>query len=393
VTAQQALWRACWLAASLFSIPGSAQAPSEVGLSLRDCQTGATEPSPQLLELLRLELRADAVDRLSVVVRRVPGAPEPRAGGETRRAIRSSSRAELEPVLSIERGCDRVDDGLLRLGYRDPARDARLQRSLSLEDVPIALRERTLALALAELFRAGQADASDAGSKEALPSAAEAGTRRNSIDAAEIEQHPAADSGSDSERPPVELERPPAADGGGTDPAPSGASAHGRPRSSSWALAVGPALHVLPSSGTMLVGAEIALSWRSVSAGVLGSLSGNTDPLGSVAYRRLHGFVAYEVFRVDPAPFRIAAGVRAAFGATFANVTPLATALPQNVTAATGDLALETSFAWLVGSGWQTKLRLDVGYALGPAIRADDRDLANFSGLFIGAAVCLVAAL
>jgi hypothetical protein len=142
-----------------------------------------------------------------------------------------------------------------------------------------------------------------------------------------------------------------------------------------------------------LGGAEIALSWRDLSAGAVGNLGNDSHPLGSVAYRRVHGFVAYDLLRTEPARFRVAAGLRAAFGATFASVTPKPGAVSENISAASGDLAVGTTLAWLISAGWQTKLRLDVGYAFGPRIQAEDRDLANFSGLFIGASLCLVAAL
>lgn len=364
MTARRAVCRTLWLVASLSSVstPSSAQSPAEVGLSLRDCWSGATEASPELMELVRLELRVDGIAR-------VPSATQSRQRGTT---------------LWIERGCERGEGSQVVIGYGDPARGWNLERSLSLEDVPLALRERALALALAELFRAGDTTESrDVGapdvSREAKPakekpetppSSEEAASNMTAVVHADRERAVAAASGAETLRAaPVR-----------------GAAA------SAWQLQIGPALQMLPSSGVALFGAMLAVSWRNLTAGVLGNLGGDSDPLGDVSYRRVHGFLSYDVVSTEPAQFRIAAGLRAAFGATFANVTPLAAAVSRNVASASGDVALETSLRWLISASWQTKLSVDVGYAFGPRMQADDRDLANFSGVFVGASLCVVAA-
>jgi hypothetical protein len=391
--------RASWLVAALAVVtPISAQESSELGLSQRDCASGAeSSPSRELMELVRLELRADGVIRVTGTAR---------------------SR-QYGTLLWVERGCSQVeragtavDRGEVMIGYRDEPRQRNLQRSLSLSDVPPALRQRALALALAELFRAGEAsategtartgatrDATGAGtSSQAGVSAAATDSSRASLNTGAESSDTRADAVANAS---AESERATHAAIGSSDAVRSPTGEARVPQSVStdaigsrpaWALALGPALHALPASAAMLFGAEIALSWRRVSAGVLGNLGSDSDPLGSVDYRRLHGFVTYEALSTEPATFRVTAGIRASLGATFTHVTPVAAALPRNATAASGDLALETGVAWSITRSWQTKLSVDIGYAFGPRIQADDRDLANFSGLFVGASLRAVAA-
>jgi hypothetical protein len=385
-----------FLAAALVSVCRSAraQALGELGVSERNCVSGEAVPSPELVELVRLELRADGV-------RRVLSAARPRERGSW---------------LWIERGCRHVGDratfadrSLAVIGYRDSPRERHLERSLSLADVPPALRERALALALAELFRAGEANV--AGGAVQASEAVRADEERGRVDPGRTGEAAAASrppntptspdvvaEPADAERattslPPVDSERPPAAISGAAETRRTSPDRFGSGFASPWALAVGPALHALPANGAMLFGAEIAISWRKLSAGALGNLGSDSDTLGSVAYRRLHGFAAYELLSTDPALFRITAGLRAALGATFTNVTPTPNAVSQNATAASGDLALETGVRWTISPSWQTKLSMDIGYAFGPRIQADARELANFSGLFVGASWCVVAGL
>jgi hypothetical protein len=191
----------------------------------------------------------------------------------------------------------------------------------------------------------------------------------------------------------TDAESSPSGDGGDSTAQRASSDRSDTGPASPWALSAGPALHALPANSALLFGAEVALSWRRLTAGVLGGLGGDSDRLGRVGFRRLHGFVAYEALSTQPATFRVTAALRAAFGATLTDVTPIAAALHRNATAASGDVALEAGVRWTLSPRWQTKLGLDVGYAFGPRLRADDRDLANFAGFFIGASLCAVAAL
>jgi hypothetical protein len=391
VISRGAVRRAAWLVAALASVAVRvrAQESSELGVSERDCVRGVTAPSAALLELVRLELRADGVARVT----------------------RANASQQSGRLLWIERGCPRVgepsaavDGSALVIGYRDRARDRSLERSLSLADVPPALRERALALALAELFRAGEANPGDEQSFAA--SNGEQNTRGDSVShedttaadqrvARAVEELP---DSTDREQTtdtsdPAGADAASAANGGETTSERAASDHFGSRLESAWTLAVGPTLHALPANSALLFGAEVALSWRRLNAGVLGSLGGDSDRLGSIDYRRLHGFVAYEALSTELAPFRITAGLRAALGATFASVTPIAAAVPRDVTASSGDVALETGVRWILSPRWQTKLGLDIGYAFGPRLQADDRELANFSGFFIGASLCAVAAL
>jgi hypothetical protein len=245
------------------------------------------------------------------------------------------------------------------------------------------LRERALALALAELFRAGevvevQVVEPSHPANESKPANAEPDAALSSEESASTVRAVV----------PAENERPPAADGGAD--AVRSASLRSAPPSA-WQVQIGPALHVSPSSGNPLFGALLGVSWRGLTAGVLGNLGGDRDVLGDVSYRRVHGFVVYDAVSTEPTQLRIAAGFRAAVGATFIDVAPTDAAFSMNVASVSGDVALETSVRWLLSARWQTRLSVDIGYAFGPRIRADERDLANFSGLFVGAALCLVA--
>jgi hypothetical protein len=325
----------------------------------RDCQQRVADVPAPVLELLRLELQSDGV------------------------GLAATARA-LGPALWVEQGCERGQP--LVLVYVDAQEARRVERSISLGDVPNALRDRTLALALAELFRAGTAQ------RAPQPTAASVATPTQEVQASSEPEPAAKPEAAEQPGPAEQPARTPAAVRGTAAPAPE------RPGSSSsaalgWAIALGPALQVLPTSGSVLFGAEVACSWRSLSAGVLGSLGSSNDSLGSVAYRRLHGFVAYDLLHTDPARLRLSGGVRAAIGATFASVTPAAAALSSDVVAPSGDLALEATLALLLSAHWLAKLRLDFGYALGPRFRAETRELADFSGVFVGASLCASASL
>ncbi|HKP60676.1 MAG TPA: hypothetical protein VJV78_28305 [Polyangiales bacterium] len=342
------LW-VCCLALALLATSASAQPGSaeEICLVARGC---APTIQGELLELLRLELSSERV---------VLGDP---------------ACAERAPALWIERACPAAESGELELRRSHPAggRPA-LTARLRLDDVPASLWNRTLALALAELFRAGTAESS------AQPEAATS-------------------SEDDADDRPATAEEQQAANTPGSAPAAplpavqATTSVASSPRPV-WAVEAGPAMHLTPGRGTALFGAEVGLHWRRLRGGALATFGVHSVGLGQIDYRLLHAYAGVDVLQTRHAAWTFAAGIRAALGATFTNSTASSDVEILDTVALSGDLALDLSVALQISATWLARLGLDLGYAAGPTFHADDPVVDQFSGLFIGASLGLGAAL
>jgi hypothetical protein len=291
-----------------------------------------------------------------------------------------------------------------------------LERTLSLHDVPVELRSRVVALALAELLRASWPT-----SASALP-----------LSAAAPEQQPAAQT-EVSVVPPQE-DTDGAATGAPSAPSPvdSSPAAPGQPQRAATlvdansnaaeapeqnpsaaadldtadridanqpaqgtgiSLALGPALHISLRGAPVLYGAELSLSWWRLSFGALGYLRNVSDDLGDIAIKRVHAFAAFELLRVAHEPWTWSAAVRGAAGGTLASASAASAALSTGSSDFTWDGSLETSLALRVAPTWAARLRANLGMAYAPAYRADARVIADYSGLFTALSLSLVHSL
>jgi hypothetical protein len=278
------------------------------------------------------------------------------------------------PSLSVEQACDSNADALLR--FRDPSSGATHTRVLSLRDAPPELRARVLALALSELLRSHWAPAADSGAP--APASAATSVAADTSKPKEVAR--------DLALGRVPTPRP---------AAPLQLTEHVRaPRAGEFALSLGPSLHVFFGNGSCLYGAELSLSWWRLSLGMLGMLgTKRDDTLGRAHYRRLHGFLSFEVARLALRDWTWAAAIRGALGGTFADSDARSSAVSSHGSDLSYDGSIETWLALRFADGWSAKLRANLGYALGPRYLADSRVLTDFSGLFLGLALDLTIAL
>lgn len=269
------------------------------------------------------------------------------------------------PRLSVDQPCNAPGgDALLR--FHDPRSGADQTRMLSLRDTPPELRARVLALALTELLRSQQSLAAETDQPPPQPSAAERAAA------------PVPEQASD---PAARLTPTPHVD----QPARAAATPQ---RGPSFALSLGPTLEVYFAHGSLLYGAELSATWWRLHLGVLGSLGTNGDAaLGSAHYRRVHGFLSFDIARLPFGAWIWAAAVRGALGGTFASADAQSSAAPARASDLSCDGSLETWLALRVADAWAAKLRSNLGYAFGPRYLADSRVLADFSGLFLGLAL------
>jgi hypothetical protein len=316
-------------------------------------------------------------------------------------ALRVQTRTDPAlPMLAVEQACV-VSSAEARLRFRDPRSGVDSVRALSLRDTSPELRARVLALALAEMLRAHWVPAADGGEMAASPApaattgamaepavaAAASGAERRAAPTPKHEQAPR-----EREGLPVPAPTPAANAEPASSPQPA-ATTH-TPRDTGFSLSLGPALHVFFRGGSLLYGAELSITWRRFSLGVLGSLGTNRDDvLGRAHYRRVHGFASFELARVLEGEWTWAAAIRGALGGTFGDADAQSIALPSQTADVTYDGSLETWLALHIADGWSAKLRANLGYALGPRYLADGRLLADFSGVFLGLALNLTTAL
>jgi hypothetical protein len=278
------------------------------------------------------------------------------------------------------------------LTIRTPAEGARVSRTLSLTDVPSALRARSIALAGAELLRSARASgdpptpqddapAAESGTATAAPSGSTAaGDARETAAGERATDLPVADS-PDSRATDASTER-------GT-----------RLRESSLAglpvlsLGLGPALRVLGKPYLALYGGEISLHWRRIGIVGAGLWGAQSDSLGTARFVWLDGSIALSVVRVLWQRWSLSGDVRGALGVVHADASATDLAIAVSATNMVWSAAAQLTLAYLLGSRWLLRLSLQTGYAAGPRFTADHRTLTAIAGPFIGIGLSTALAL
>lgn len=344
----------------------AAQAPERVALVLPDC-TDTAAWQRDVLELLRVELQVDHAAQIDVA---------DAGGGE-----------QQLPALWVQRECAAGSGGPLQLRSSDPVRGSLLERSLTLHDVPRELQSRVVAIALAELLRASwRTDAVSGVSAAADSGATESGAEHSERTEAARSKEPGTEGDATlAEHRDTELTR--RADSSAVEER----SAQLRPISGI-VIGLGPALHISLRGAPVLYGAQLSLSWWRLSVGALGYLGSVSDAIGDIAFERLHGFAAFDALQLQRGRWIWSAAVSGSAGGTFANAHALGTALSTGSTDFSWDGSIETALALRFDAAWSLRVRASLGLAYSPAYRADDRVIADYSGLFTAVSLSLAHA-
>jgi hypothetical protein len=325
----------------LFLAEGVAtQGPERVAVILPDCPE-AVAWRREVGELLRVELQVDHASQVEVT--------------------EDPNIAQRLPALWVQRACAALGGEPVQLRASDPQRGAVLERTLGLHDVPLELQSRVIALALAELLRAGWPSPLAVAALEA--------------DAAPLPAEP------DAVAAAPQLAGP---DLTAVDSGVAEARSGRLPSTSRIALALGPALHVSLRGAPVLYGAELSLSWWQLSVGALGYLGSVNDAIGDIAVKRLHGFAAFDVLQIERGAWIWTAAVRGGAGGTFANAHAIGTARSTASSDFSCDGSLEAGLGLRLAAEWALRLRASFGLAYSPAYRADERVIADYSGWFTG---------
>jgi hypothetical protein len=352
--------------------PEPAQTGTSVAyLRLSDCDAPpwTREQAAELLRALALELRSDGVEQVHA----------------------AEAGTELTPLLELDVDCATTAE--FALGARSAPGVELSIRRMDLRDVPEPLWPRALALALAELLRTSRRAASPATPPAAVVQA-DAGTQPSTstadspvaADAGENEagdetSAPTSEAGTakgatDTNAPPTSqaASRAPFEDNAGEQHDPE-------PRH---VLSIAPNARWLPGSSDALYGAAIGWEWLRFGAGLNALFGRASDTLGATSFGLVHAVLSYQALHLRLGREVLSAGPALGAGITWASAGSSSSANGGSALLLSYEVGARLGVSHDFSRGLAGGLCLEVGYAHGPKLRADDRDLATLSGVFLG---------
>jgi hypothetical protein len=316
-----------------------AQTASVIELELPDCLGPAWRD--QLISSASIELREDGAS-----------------------LITHESEREGSVHIAVAVPCN-SDPNEAEIAIHQPSKTEPLSRTVQLADVPHHLRPRTLAIALAELWRTSHTRApraQDLASNRAHPQPTAANLE------APVQPNAAATAIDTSRR-----------DATNNADAQSGAPT----------LSLAPALRVYFAARNALPGAQLAFGWRSWRIGAEGYYGEHVDQLGSARFGVIQGFLSWELARIHFGAYGLALAPRAAIGGILATASAQAPAFASSATITSWDASAEAAFWRMLTTHWRFALRVQLGYAHGPVLASDAGELARLHGLFATAGLSL----
>jgi hypothetical protein len=312
-----------------------------------------------LSSALALELRSDGVDQIR--------AAEEGAEGAT-------------PLLELDVDCATTADFVLR-ARSAPAAPLDTRR-MDLRDVPEPLRPRALALALAELLRTSRRTAAlttppatvvqaDADAQSITPTSES--TAGNATSAPASEAAPA----------PTSANASPISDAAAIAPHEDTPDEQRDPEPRH-ALSIAPSARWLPASSDALYGVAAGWEWLRLGAGINALFGRAGDTLGTTHFGLVHAVLSYQALRLRLARQVLYAGPALGAGFTWASAGTSASANGGSALLLSYELGARLGVSHDFSRGLAASLCLEAGYAHGPKLRADDRDLATLSGSFLG---------
>lgn len=309
-----------------------AQPSSSIELDLPPCLEPAWRD--QLISSARIELREDG----ALLTR----AGEPREDSVLIAVAISCSGAPGDARIHIQRGSEHSS------------------RTVQLADVPHHLRPRTLALALAELWRSSRALRAQDLASSPQPTAA---------------------------KPEVPVQ--PHAAVKAIDSSETDATRSAEAQSDAPTLSLAPALRLYFAARNALPGAQLAFGWRSWRIGAEGYYGEHDNQLGSARFGLAQGFVSWELARAHFGSYGVALAPRAAIGGILATANAQAPAFASSVATISWDASAEAAFWRMLTTHWRLALRIQLGYAHGTILASDAGELARLHGLFATAGLSL----
>jgi len=328
------------------SFRAQAQSANDIALDLPACLDATWRA--RLVESASLELRED--------------------GAVLAPSLARASR-EHRVVIAVDMPCE-SDPTVAQIHLTVPSSSDVLTREAQLSDTPPALRPRTLALALAELWRTSLA-------RQTLslqPTAAAPSSVLARDDGELLPTRMTGDASPPAASVPITV-------------APS--SNNSAPRSDAPTLSLAPSLRLYIADRTALPGAQLAFSWRAWRIGAEGFYSSHEDVLGRATFGLLQAVVSWELARVSFGAYGLALGPRAAIGGIVATATARAPAFASSASILTWDAAGEATLWRMLTSSWRLALRVQLGYAHGAVLASDFGELARLDGLFAQANLAL----
>lgn len=295
--------------------------------------------------------------------------PAPAAG------VNEYTRVELHLAVDCSLDAQRIHAAVV-----NPRSGARVERDLSLADVPVEDRPRVVALASGELLQTLgyqlHASSTESAPTAAFPPAADAPrTASETVTSAK----PPARTRPPAPRPPATGNAPPR-DSRQTDDALAGAR---QTRTIEWL--VGGKLRWFPEQGGLLVGGGGGVRLERFALGLEALTGSSEDPLGEAWVGTSALTAGYELARVTHGALALRGAIAGALGLTWAfaersapNVDSFSTV--QLYLDARATLVLE----WGPAEATRLLLGLELGRAAGLIATADDQPIAATGGWFAG---------
>jgi hypothetical protein len=278
------------------------------------------------------------------------------------------------------------------LAARSAAEGELSSRRMDLRDVPEPLRPRALALALAELLRT-----SSRAVPLATPPAPVVQTDAAPQPSATTSESPVT---ADAESKAANETSAPASDAGtaraaaGANAAPTSQAASRAPHEETageqqdaelrHTLTIAPNARWLTASSDGLYGAAIGWEWLRLGAGLNALFGRASDTLGATSFGLVHAVLSYQVLRLRLGRQLLHADPALGAGITWASAGSSTSANGGSALLLSYELGARLGVSHDFSRGLAGGLCLEAGYAHGPRLRADNRDLATLSGLFLG---------
>jgi hypothetical protein len=371
----------CLSVASLAHAQPQPRSGAGVTIALPACRLAGWSNNA-LLDALRLELESTReVDRVQI-------ADSASVAPSFRLALDTDCR---EHIRARQGGSGSSAE--VRLSVTDPD-GGHVSRVFELRDIPAEVQLRSLALAAAELVRAGIAAWSGhvvlAGDARGEPAPVAAPDAVREVD---LTPQPLAakDDTPDSESVDAGAPAEPQA-----IPTPKDVATPTHPTSvfdSEFSLFLRPAFRVFVTHGDAMFGGELALRWRRFAVGTACLLGWYSDLLGTARVGSATVFVSYEPIRVRASAFEFAAGPRVALGPTWATTTATSASSGSATWLFAWEVAIELAVSYALADSWALALRGNIGFGSGARFQADDRELADLYGVFVGTTLSVGASL
>ncbi|HMI91795.1 MAG TPA: hypothetical protein VK509_10555 [Polyangiales bacterium] len=374
----------------------------------------------------------DSVTRVRVRLPECNAAPwTERENAELMRALELELRDEGIRALDARANDDQDGAALLELSTDCAAARGELllrarsatgelrSRRMELRDLPSPLRPRALALALAELLRASMLAPHAAATPQppdeparVAPAASEPATNEPAAAAQPVAQPSATDAGAgeraaeraDPTKEPANPAAEPRAAGRKTSgppaaepdrsarPAPDLQTGDGDD-GARHALWLAPNGRWLLDSSDGLFGAAVGWQWARLGANISALFGHASDVLGDTSFGLVHAALSYQLLRLRFGRQVLHAGPALGAGGTWASSSANDAADGGGALLPSYELALRLGLLRELTGSLAADLCLEGGYARGPTVRADDRDLATLSGAFLGLALRLSLAI